>query len=137
MADSIGATTDEFAGDDGNAKDHKWDPTHKNSNIRMPLTKVYYDPTKIGACEVFEHYLQYKPTLRLAPPTADPGIELGPKQTRRALLSLLLTLAFTIPVLVFAWTTINHARKAYLHPSLVLATLVQVVALVEFVSSAW
>lgn len=86
---------------------------------------------------MFKHYSQYDPELRLAPLRVDPGIELGAKQTRRSLLLFLPTLALTIPVLVFAWAPVNHARSAYLHAPLALATLVQIVAFAEFVPSAW
>ncbi|KAF5853082.1 hypothetical protein GGP41_001608 [Bipolaris sorokiniana] len=119
-----------------NVNDSTKNPTHEISSIRISLTKIYYDPTKIGARTVFEHYQQYDPDICLAPLTIDPGIELGAKQTTRALLWFLPTLVLTIPVLVFAWAPVDHDQPAFLHASLALATLVQLVAFKEFVPGA-
>ncbi|USP81497.1 uncharacterized protein yc1106_08771 [Curvularia clavata] len=137
LTESTGSTICGFASDDDTTEDHRKDPTRGIPKVQAPSIKVYYDPTKIGARDVFEQFLQYDPDLRLAPPTVDPGIELGAKQTRRALLLFLPTLACTIPVLVFAWAPIKQTRSADLHASLVLATLVQIVAFAEFVPNAW
>ncbi|XP_014560897.1 hypothetical protein COCVIDRAFT_12351 [Bipolaris victoriae FI3] len=110
--------------------------TQEISSVRICPTKIYYDPIKIGARTVFEHYQQYDPDICLAPLTIDPGIELGARSTTRALLWFLPTLALTIPVLVFAWAPIDHDHSAFLHASLVLATLVQLIAFGEFVPGA-
>jgi cation transport ATPase len=67
---------------------------------------------------------------------ADPGLDLGAKQTRRALKWFLPTLAFTIPVLVFTWAPVNHDNPNFAHISLALATIVQLIAFKEFVPNA-
>jgi hypothetical protein len=104
--------------------------------IRIPPTKVHYDANLIGARDVYEHYRKYDPDLRLAPLAAHPGLELGVKQTRRALRWFLPTLALTIPVVVFAWAPIDHTDDIYAHVSLGLASVVQLIAIKEFVPSA-
>jgi copper chaperone CopZ len=115
--------------------------------IRIPPTKIHYDPELIGAREIHEHYLKQDPDLRLAPLAAHPGLELGARQTRRALKWFLPTLALTIPVVVLAWAPIHdtsathdHVTSAladrHAHVSLALASIVQLIAFVEFVPSA-
>ncbi|KAJ5027691.1 E1-E2 ATPase-domain-containing protein [Bipolaris maydis] len=118
------------------AKNRKKNRTQEISSVGIHPTKIYYDPIKIGARTLFEHYRQYDPDICLAPLTIDPEIELGAKQTTRALLWFLPTLAFTIPVLVFAWAPVDQDQPAFLHASLALATLVQLVAFREFVPGA-
>jgi heavy metal translocating P-type ATPase len=128
-------TSDEV--NDKDASDDSMDNAkHGISSVRIPPTRIYYDATKIGARTLFEHYRQYDPDLCLAPLTVDPSIELGAKQTKRALLWFLPALICTIPVLVFAWAPVDHTRTAYLHTSLALATVVQLVAIREFVPGA-
>jgi cation transport ATPase len=110
--------------------------TKRVAKIRIPPTKVHYDANKIGARDVYEHYLKHDPDLRLAPLAAHPGLELGAKQTRRALRWFLPTLALTIPVIVLAWAPVDHTEDNYAHVSLALATIVQLIAIKEFVPSA-
>jgi copper chaperone CopZ len=110
--------------------------TKRVAKIRIPPTKVLYDANKIGARDVYEHYLKHDPDLRLAPLAAHPGLELGAKQTRRALRWFLPTLALTIPVIVLAWAPVDHTEDNYAHVSLALATIVQLIAIKEFVPSA-
>ena len=125
-------TTDDADGDCGISK------------IRVPPTKIYYDAATIGARDVLRHYRQFDPDLRLAPMAADPGLDLGAKQTIRALKWFLLSLIFTIPVLVFAWTPVGRRSRGPpnsiylpgLHTSLALATVVQIIALKEFFPGA-
>lgn len=135
LTGSTRATTNGLVGDDDTIKNHHVDMKHPVSSVGIPPIKVYYDPAKIGARTVFEHYRQYDPKLCLAPPTVDPGVELGAKQTKRAVFWFLLALIFTIPVLAFAWAPIDHTHHAYLHASLAFATSVQIVAFLEFVPS--
>jgi hypothetical protein len=55
---------------------------------------------------------------------------MGARRTKRAFLVFLVTLAFTIPILVFAWAPLHHEKKmVYEHPSLVLASVVQAIGL--------
>ncbi|KAL1801493.1 hypothetical protein ACET3X_001835 [Alternaria dauci] len=124
-------TTDDADGDCGIPK------------IRVPPIKIYYDAAVIGARDVLRHYRQFDPDLRLAPAAADPGLNLGAKQTIRAIKWFLLSLVFTIPVLVFAWAPVRRRPEdptaiysPGLHTSLALATVVQVIALKEFLPGA-
>ncbi|KAI4656708.1 uncharacterized protein J4E78_006599 [Alternaria triticimaculans] len=112
------------------------DSPRGTSKLRIPPTKIYYDANIIGARDVYEHYLKYDPDLTLAPLVADPGLDLGAKQTRRALKWFLPTLALTLPVLIFAWAPLNHENPNFAHISLALATLVQLIAFYQFVPSA-
>jgi cation transport ATPase len=61
---------------------------------------------------------------------------MGSKQTRTALFWFVPALAFTLPVVVMAWTPIDHKRLAYAHTSLVLATMVQLIAFKQFMPNA-
>ncbi|CAN9164359.1 unnamed protein product [Alternaria alternata] len=125
-------TTDDADGDCGISK------------IRVPPTKIYYDAATIGARDVLRHYRQFDPDLRLAPMAADPGLDLGAKQTIRALKWFLLSLIFTVPVLIFAWAPVGRRSRGPpnsmylpgLHTSLALATVVQMIALKEFFPGA-
>jgi heavy metal translocating P-type ATPase len=61
---------------------------------------------------------------------------MGAKQTRQACLYFIPALILTIPVVVLAWGPVDHEKPAYAHISLVLATLVQIIAIKEFVPNA-
>ncbi|KAF2798465.1 heavy metal translocatin [Melanomma pulvis-pyrius CBS 109.77] len=100
--------------------------------------RAHYDAAKIGARDVFEYYQQLAPGqhIQLAPLSAHPSLAIGAKQTKRACLVFLITLTFTIPVLVFAWAQIDHENLVYDHISLALATVVQIIATKEFVPGA-
>jgi hypothetical protein len=70
------------------------------------------------------------PNTRLAPPSPHPSLAMGARRTKRAFLVFLVTLAFTIPILVFAWAPLHHEKKmVYEHPSLALASVVQAIGL--------
>ncbi|CAO2656011.1 Nn.00g048140.m01.CDS01 [Neocucurbitaria sp. VM-36] len=98
--------------------------------------RIHYDSAKIGARDVFEYYRRFDPDLRLAPPAAHPSLAVGANQTKRALYLFLPTLALTIPVIVLAWAPLDHDRLDYSHISLALATVVQLIALHEFLPNA-
>jgi hypothetical protein len=67
--------------------------------------------------------------LRLAPPVAHPSLAMGARQTQQALLYFLPALAFTLPVVILAWGPVDHTKQEYAHVSLVLATVVQGIAI--------
>ncbi|KAF1929955.1 heavy metal translocatin [Didymella exigua CBS 183.55] len=115
------------------AFDRKDLPTGITSSLKM---RVHYDATKIGAREVFEFYRSGYEDMTLAPPPTHSSLQLGAKQSRRALLWLLPALILTVPVLVFAWAPVNHENLAYAHASVALASVVQVIAWIEFLPSA-
>ncbi|KAF3051768.1 hypothetical protein E8E11_010486 [Didymella keratinophila] len=108
-----------------------------STSQQQPLTaRIHYDANVIGAREVYRFYRKDYDMVNLAPPPAHSSLELGAKQSRRALYWLLPALVLTIPVLVFAWAPVDHENFAYAHASLVLATLVQIIAFIEFLPSA-
>ncbi|KNG51554.1 heavy metal translocatin [Stemphylium lycopersici] len=106
------------------------------ATVRIPPTRIHYDATLIGARDVFEYYQKFDPDLRLAPVVTDPGLELGAKQARSSSILFVPTLALTIPVVVFAWTPIDHSESIYAHVSCALASVVQLIAINEFVPVA-
>ncbi|KAH7383183.1 E1-E2 ATPase-domain-containing protein [Pyrenochaeta sp. MPI-SDFR-AT-0127] len=127
---------------DGSA-DRSWGENPKSTmvdgtipRIHQQATRVHYDPNKIGARDVFEYYQKFDPDLRLAPPAAHPSLAVGGEQIRRALYVFLPALALTIPVIVLAWTPVDHNNLMYAHVSLALATVVQLIAIKEFIPNA-
>ena len=110
---------------------------HVVAKVRIPPTKIHYDATQIGARTLYEHYKKYDPDMTLAPLSTDPGIELGAKQTKKALIWFLPAMLLTIPVLVLAWGPLDHKKIEHAHTSLALASLVQLIALKEFVPGAF
>jgi len=98
--------------------------------------RVHYQAADIGARDVFDYYRKCDQSLSLAPPVAHASLAMGAKQTRQALLYFVPALALTIPVVVLAWAPVDHGKDAYAHVSLGLATLVQIIAIKEFVPNA-
>lgn len=112
-------------------------PNTTANSFYQHTVRIHYDPKKAGARDVFEYYQQS--TLRefqLAPPASHPSLTVGSKQTKRACIVFLITLAFTTPVLVFAWAPVDHKELIYAHVSLALASAVQIIATWEFVPGA-
>jgi heavy metal translocating P-type ATPase len=110
------------------------------SSLYRYTIRAHYDASKIGARDVLEYYQQLSPgqTIQLAPLSAHPSLTIGVWQTKRACLVFLITLAFTIPVLVFAWAPIDDDKTmVYEHISLGLATVVQIIGTNEFVPGAF
>ncbi|KAF2830900.1 heavy metal translocatin [Ophiobolus disseminans] len=106
-----------------------------DSMLAYPV-RVHYRAADIGARDVFEYYQKCDRNLRLAPPTAHTSLAIGAKQTRQALLYFLPALALTLPVIILAWAPVDHEKLEYAHVSLALATLVQIIAIKEFVPTA-
>jgi Cu2+-exporting ATPase len=100
--------------------------------------RIHYDAKQIGARDVLEYYQQLAPSqnLQLAPAAGDTGL-VGSQQTKRACIMFLVTLLFTIPVLLFSWSPFHRERLQFAHASLALATIVQAIAIREFVPSAF
>ncbi|KAF2468493.1 copper-translocating P-t [Lindgomyces ingoldianus] len=101
--------------------------------------RIHYDANLIGARDVFEYYQQLASGqhLQLAHPCSHPILAVGADQTKQACIMFLISLFFTIPVLVMAWAPLNQNNMAYAHVSLALATIVQIIAVKEFVPSAF
>ncbi|KAF2659860.1 heavy metal translocatin [Lophiostoma macrostomum CBS 122681] len=108
-------------------------PSLYRRNIR-----IHYNAKQIGARDVFEYYQQLAPSqnVQLAPATAHPSLAIGARQTKRACILFAVTTFFTIPVVVFAYAPVNHNNIVYAHVSLALASVVQIIAINEFVPGA-
>jgi heavy metal translocating P-type ATPase len=110
-----------------------------NASLYMHAVQIHYDAKKIGARDVFEYYQQLAPNQNIqpAPAKSEPSLAAGKQQTYRACLIFLTTLAISLPVLVFAWSPLRSRSLAYSHASLALATLVQMIAIHEFIPGAF
>lgn len=110
--------------------------TVNKGNRQHLKARVHYDATKIGAREVYNFYCTEHKDMAIVPPPTHSSLELGAKQTWRALFWLLPAFILTVPVLVFAWAPVNHEKLAYAHTSIALASIVQLIAWIEFLPSA-
>ncbi|KAF2689971.1 heavy metal translocatin [Lentithecium fluviatile CBS 122367] len=111
-----------------------------NTNLfRQHTVRIQYDAKQIGARDILDYYQELRPdqNIRVASPTAHPSLAIGAKQTKRASIIFLTTLAFTLPILVFAWAPVHHEKMLYEHISLALATVVQATGLREFSPAAF
>ncbi|KAJ4310228.1 hypothetical protein N0V94_008554 [Neodidymelliopsis sp. IMI 364377] len=135
-------TADGTAMKDGSADAHHQDKAKYLVDkcikaTRQPqLFRIHYDGQTIGARTVHDFYRSRNQDITLAPPPTHPGLTAGARQTRRALYYFLPTLALTTPVLVFAWAPVDHEKLVYAHASLALASIVQIIAWIEFVPGA-
>lgn len=104
---------------------------------RQPqLVRVHYDAKLIGARQIYEFYSRKAEQLTLAPPPVHSSLESGARQTRQVLRQFIFASLFTIPVLVLTWAPIDDTI-ANAHASLGLASIVQIVAWVEFLPGAF
>ncbi|CRK33568.1 hypothetical protein BN1708_006065 [Verticillium longisporum] len=96
--------------------------------------RLSYDPGFIGARDLFDKI--HDRTEGLAPPQADPSLASGRKRLFDQLLKTCLAAVLTIPVVVLAWgdNLVDDKTRAYV--SIVLATLVQLIAVPEFYQPA-
>ncbi|EEY14852.1 copper-transporting P-type ATPase [Verticillium alfalfae VaMs.102] len=96
--------------------------------------RLSYDPSFIGARDLFDKI--HDRTEGLAPPQADPSLASGRKRLFDQLLKTCLAAVLTIPVVVLAWgdNLVDDKTRAYV--SIVLATLVQFIAVPEFYQPA-
>ncbi|KAM9876952.1 hypothetical protein VD0002_g4164 [Verticillium dahliae] len=96
--------------------------------------RLSYDPGFIGARDLFDKI--HDRTEGLAPPQADPSLASGRKRLLDQLLKTCVAAILTIPVVVLAWgdNLVDDKTRAYV--SIVLATLVQLIAVPEFYKPA-
>jgi len=101
--------------------------------------RIHYDSAQIGARDILEKYQKSSPgqNVQLAPPPPHPSYAAGAQQVRSVVAVFLISLVLTIPVLVFSWAPLSERNYVYHHASLVLATIVQIVAIKEFVPGAF
>jgi heavy metal translocating P-type ATPase len=128
---------------DGSASGSTVDPSENPSSEGLSSSlagqhpiRIHYNAKQIGARDVFDYYQRFDQHLILAPPAVHPSMSMGVEQARHALLYFLPALCFTLPVTVLAWAPVNHHKPEYAHVSLTLATLVQMIAIKEFVPNA-
>ncbi|KAG8406454.1 hypothetical protein J3458_021286 [Metarhizium acridum] len=98
--------------------------------LSKTTVRLSYVPTILGARDLFEK-LQGQ-VEGLAPPRDDPSVSSGRKRLYDQLVKTVLAAVLTIPVLVLAWgsTPVDEQTGAII--SIVLATLVQIIAIPDF-----
>lgn len=103
--------------------------------LKKDVVCIHYNPTIIGARELFHTIESF--TVGLAPPQSDQQLSSGRKQFRSLLVKTIASFALTIPILVLAWgeTHVEKHTKAII--SLVLGTLVQLLAVHVFYKPAF
>ena len=101
---------------------------HSVSKVQKNAYTVSFDPTLIGARSL----LAVIPTESLASPRNDSTLDSGKKRLLQTAWNTAFAAAFTIPVVVLAWSnnSIPYSKRSIV--SLVLATLVQAIAVPEF-----
>ncbi|KAF4463340.1 copper-transporting P-type ATPase [Fusarium albosuccineum] len=94
------------------------------------MVRVTYDPTLVGARTLFDRIGPL--SNGLAPPRDDPAISSGRKRLYDQLIKTVASAVLTIPVVVLAWgdNLVDDKTRAYV--SIVLASLVQLIAVPDF-----
>lgn len=94
--------------------------------VDKKIVNITFDATILGARDLVEK--GWGEPLRLAPLQADPNIDAGSKHVRHIGYWTILSAVLTIPVLVMAWAPLPNRNNHLIYgiPSLILATLVQV-----------
>lgn len=98
--------------------------------LNKNTVRLSYIPTTIGARELLEKVNDL--TTGLAPPRDDPSISSGRKRLYDQLAKTIAAAVLTIPVVVLAWgdNLVEERTRALI--SIVLATLVQLIAIPDF-----
>ena len=102
---------------------------NQTSIIDKKIVRLAYDPTIIGARNLMEKVGQL--ASGLAPPRDAPSIARGRRRMLDQLVKTIMSAALTVPVLLFGWGNVVD-RKSGQVASLVLATLVQLIAVPDF-----
>ncbi|RDA94995.1 hypothetical protein CP533_0147 [Ophiocordyceps camponoti-saundersi (nom. inval.)] len=99
--------------------------------MNKKVVRLTYDPAIVGARALMRDVGPY--TTGLAPPIDDPGVSSGKRRLRDRLIKTIASACFTIPVVVMAWSEkkLVDARTEGV-VSLVLATMVQLIAVPDF-----
>jgi Cd2+-exporting ATPase len=92
--------------------------------------RVTYDPTVVGARSLLTEFGLQEDGV--APPRPDSSLTSGKKRLYEMLISTSLAVVFTIPVVVLAWGNSRVSEYSRAYVSIVLATLVQGLAVPEF-----
>ena len=102
--------------------------------LNKKTVRLTYEPAVIGARALLEEARLLSEGL--APPRDDPSVSSGRKRLYDQLMKTAAAAALTIPVIILAWgdTLVGEQTRAYV--SIVLATLVQLIAVPDFYSPA-
>lgn len=90
--------------------------------------RITYDSSIIGARKVLEMI----PGASLAPPSQDESLTAGQTRLRNVFWTTVAAFCLTIPVVVLSWANPPVSEHTILYVSIVLATLVQIIAVPEF-----
>ncbi|KAI7679055.1 heavy metal translocatin, partial [Hortaea werneckii] len=90
--------------------------------------RITYDSSIIGARKVLEMI----PGASLAPPSQDESLTAGQARLRNVFWTTVAAFCLTIPVVVLSWANPPVSEHTILYVSIVLATLVQIIAVPEF-----
>ena len=102
----------------------------------VSTTRVHYDAKAVGARDLYEFCRRRNENIILAPQAAHSSVNLGAKQTWRALYWFLPALVLTVPVIVLA--TLDHnTNLEYAHAPIGMAAIVQIIAWFGFLPGAW
>ncbi|KAK3399188.1 E1-E2 ATPase-domain-containing protein [Sordaria brevicollis] len=105
------------------------------SIIDKKIVRIYYDPKVVGARDLVQS--GFGGPLTLAKSPVDQNITAGWKNVRHLFFMTMISLIFTIPVIVLAYLSQSGKRAiAYGYTSLALATLVQVLVAGPFYREA-
>ncbi|KAF4980694.1 hypothetical protein FZEAL_3362 [Fusarium zealandicum] len=98
--------------------------------VDKKMVRVTYDPSVIGARTLLGQIGSLSDGL--APPRDDPAVSSGRKRLYDQLIKTVVSAVLTIPVVVLAWgdSLVDEKTRAYV--SIVLATLVQLIAVPDF-----
>lgn len=96
--------------------------------VSKRLYRVTYDSSVIGARKVLEMI----PGAALAPPSQDESLTAGARRLRNVLWTTVVSFCLTIPVVVLSWANPPVPEHTILYTSIVLATMVQAIAVPEF-----
>lgn len=94
--------------------------------------RITYDSSVVGAREVLEMI----PGASLAPPSQDESLTAGQTRLRNVFWTTVAAFCLTIPVVVLSWANPPVSAHTILYVSIVLATLVQIIAVPEFYQPA-
>lgn len=95
--------------------------------------RIEYNAQRLGARNVLRYYERWiGEEIHLAPSSLHPRLAAGSSHTIRASLIFLLSALFTVPVVVLAWSSVERNRLIYAHLSLAFASVVQIIAMWEF-----
>jgi heavy metal translocating P-type ATPase len=104
--------------------------TKEKTRDRRSTYQLAYNPYVVGARDLLPH------GASLAPPAPHPSVSEGQRRLIRTSWMTAVAAAFTVPVVVLNWTPTSLSRRTTDIVSLILATVVQGIAVPEFYINA-